>query len=261
VIGENEIDLSAGILIAKVTTAKGKGFTVRTPGGPVLDLGTLFGVEIESSGTSNVQVFKGEVELANSRGAKKILSEGKILRGKAGQDQWQPAKRLSRKFYSVIQKNKQALTPNIVLVPDAENNMFGADEHIGKSYLLYSPASLRDQIVNFEKKDQRLNISTNFAVVYFNETSRSWQFLVQETLMPFVPDATDLLLATIESTATNNDSIKKTITYFSGTRGTIHGISYGFQSGDIQVLPDHFLGQANQGDFSLVGTFFIRNPD
>lgn len=79
--------------------------------------------------------------------------------------------------------------------------------------------------------------------------------------MPFVPDATDLLLATIESTATNNDSIKKTITYFSGTRGTIHGISYGFQSGDIQVLPDHFLGQANQGDFSLVGTFFIRNPD
>lgn len=261
ITGENEINVSAGILMAKVTTPKGKGFTVRTPGGPVRDLGTLFGIEIDNAGTSGVQVFKGQVELANSRGETIELSEGNTMRRAPGQDQWQPDKRLSRKFYEVIQQNKRALSPNIVLVPDTFQSMFGADEHVGTSYLLYSETPLFSRDPQLANKPGRGDIARNFTVVYFNETSTEWQFLENEELIPFTPTDTDILLAEIESTGPQKGPKKKAITYFAGTQGKIHGIASGYQSGDIQVIPDKFKGVKNLGEYTLEGTYFIRNSD
>ncbi len=261
VTGENEINLATGILMAKVTTDKGRGFTIRTPGGPVVDLGTLFGVEIENSGTSNVQVFKGNVELANAQGGNINLSEGETMQRQAGQGQWKPVKRLSRNFYSVLQQNKQALTPNIVLVPDTLQNMFGADEYIGKAYLMYSSTSLIDRIAKLKNFTGQVELSQHFSVVYFDETSTEWKFPANEELVSFTPDATDLLLARIDSTGTNKNLINKEFTYFAGTQGNIHGVTSGYQSGDIEIIPDWFRGEANPGEFTLEGTYFIRNSE
>lgn len=259
VTGENEIHLSAGILMAKVTTAKGQGFTVKTPGGPVRDLGTLFGVEIDNSGTSGVQVFEGRVELANSRGETFILPEGKTMQRQAGQDQWLPEKRLSRKFYSVIQQNKLALTPNLVLVPTESLNLFGADEYIGKAYLMYSPTPVTEQVRKKPLKAPRVEIAQNYAVVYFDLATNVWQLLDNEERAPFTPEPTDLILASIESSMNANGKINKKITYLSGTQENIHGIASGYQSGDLQLIPDRFRGEANEGEFTLDGTYFILN--
>ncbi|VAX39673.1 hypothetical protein MNBD_PLANCTO02-683, partial [hydrothermal vent metagenome] len=79
VTGENEIVLSRGILLAEVTTEKGKGFTVKTPRGNIVDLGTIFGVEVDASGTSSVQVFKGNVDVVSSSGVKTSLAAGKTM--------------------------------------------------------------------------------------------------------------------------------------------------------------------------------------
>ncbi|HAH44050.1 FecR family protein [Gimesia sp.] len=258
ITGENELNLSAGILMAKVTTSKGKGFTVRTPGGPIRDLGTLFGVEIDNAGTSGVQVFQGEVVLADSRGETVKLTEGNTMRCAAGKDQWLPEPRLSRKFYSVIQENKQALTPNIILLPDEVQNMFGADEYIGKAYLMYSATSLLDRIPNISGPSK---LSQHFSVVYFDETSTEWKFPDNTGLISFTPDATDLLLARIDSRGPDKNSITKEFTYFAGTQENIHGITSGYQSGDIQIIPDRFQGEANPGEYTLEGTYFIRNSE
>ncbi len=52
--------LSTGKLIAEVPK-QAVGFTVRTPSGQFVDLGTEFGVVVEPSGDSELHVFRGEV--------------------------------------------------------------------------------------------------------------------------------------------------------------------------------------------------------
>jgi hypothetical protein len=48
-----------------------KGFTVVTPSGEVVDLGTKFGVDVSASGSSEVHVFKGEVVASAGAASKK----------------------------------------------------------------------------------------------------------------------------------------------------------------------------------------------
>ncbi len=63
--------LVEGTLTARVG-ANARGFTVLSPRGKVVDLGTEFGLSVEEGGATTVRVFKGEVEaysLAADRGA------------------------------------------------------------------------------------------------------------------------------------------------------------------------------------------------
>jgi ferric-dicitrate binding protein FerR (iron transport regulator) len=53
--------LRKGEVVARVTVA-GYGFTIETPQGKVIDLGTEFGVMVDDFGVSQVSVFEGKVE-------------------------------------------------------------------------------------------------------------------------------------------------------------------------------------------------------
>jgi hypothetical protein len=53
--------LRYGTLTARVP-ARARGFTVISPGGKIVDLGTEFGLSVNDGGTTTVRVFKGEVE-------------------------------------------------------------------------------------------------------------------------------------------------------------------------------------------------------
>ncbi len=53
--------LRYGVLTARVPD-RARGFTVLSPGGKVVDLGTEFGLSVNDGGTTTVRVFKGEVE-------------------------------------------------------------------------------------------------------------------------------------------------------------------------------------------------------
>ena len=63
--GRNSVSLRAGKLIARVPV-NALGFTVQTPIAKIVDLGTEFGVETDDKGATEVQVFKGKVELRPS---------------------------------------------------------------------------------------------------------------------------------------------------------------------------------------------------
>lgn len=69
------LHMQRGRLAADVPPAA-KGFTVITPSGDAVDLGTQFGVDVPESGTAEIHVFKGEV-IAKAGGA----GTGKSLRG------------------------------------------------------------------------------------------------------------------------------------------------------------------------------------
>jgi hypothetical protein len=60
--GENQVTLTQGKLVAKVSTAA-TGFTVETPSAKVVDLGTEFAVEVAQSGATDVHVIRGTVDL------------------------------------------------------------------------------------------------------------------------------------------------------------------------------------------------------
>lgn len=76
-------ELRRGGLVASVPEA-GHGFTIETPHGRVIDLGTEFGVVVDDFGVSEVCVFEGKVEafptgLADARTKKIELTKGRAL--------------------------------------------------------------------------------------------------------------------------------------------------------------------------------------
>ena len=82
-VGKIGGELHRGGLMASVPEA-GHGFTIETPHGKVIDLGTEFGVVVDDFGVSEVSVFEGKVEafpvgLADARTKKIELTKGRAL--------------------------------------------------------------------------------------------------------------------------------------------------------------------------------------
>ena len=70
--------LERGRLSANVPPS-GTGFTVRTPTGKAIDLGTRFGVDVDAAGAAEVHVFEGEVIAENAEGRQSSLRDGEAL--------------------------------------------------------------------------------------------------------------------------------------------------------------------------------------
>lgn len=79
VLGANLIQLDYGDLGVRVSES-GRGFTVVSANGKVVDLGTEFGIRVQSGGAMDVAVFEGEVELER-RSSSRSLAQGKVARG------------------------------------------------------------------------------------------------------------------------------------------------------------------------------------
>jgi hypothetical protein len=71
--GSNKATLKRGKLVAKVP-ANAIGFTVHTPDGDVVDLGTEFGVEVQPGQQVQVHVFRGKVRMVGGTAARAATS-------------------------------------------------------------------------------------------------------------------------------------------------------------------------------------------
>jgi len=228
----------------------------------VVDLGTLFGVEIESSGDAGVQVFQGEIELHDLQGGKTILPAGKTMRCAAGRKKWEATEKLSRQFYAALQVKRPTLLPGMVMIDDSRQSIFGIDDYRGIRYLLYSEIPLKARLGAREARLPEWNgVAQHLWMVHFDEAAQRWLLQGNERAIPFEPDSTDLLLARIEEADTDGSSNRKNITYFSQTFDAIHGIASGYQASDIKVLPDWFEKNANSGDYAITGSYLIRKPE
>ena len=117
-------DLHRGGLMASVPQA-GHGFTIATPNGKVVDLGTEFGVMVDDFGVSEVSVFEGKVEAFPTSSS--IPSEGKIRLTKGSALQWNnemlksleaDPRRLPITLASYAQPNFEQLASDVSLSDD-----------------------------------------------------------------------------------------------------------------------------------------------
>ncbi|MGC4017334.1 MAG: FecR family protein [Luteolibacter sp.] len=74
------VELRSGRLSASVPEA-GAGFTIGTPAGDVTDLGTRFGVDVNSSGGTETHVLEGRVRVSPASGFHQPMQE--LVRGQA----------------------------------------------------------------------------------------------------------------------------------------------------------------------------------
>ncbi|VAX37914.1 hypothetical protein MNBD_PLANCTO02-1649, partial [hydrothermal vent metagenome] len=255
VTGENGIVLSRGILLAEVTTEKGKGFTVKTPRGNIVDLGTIFGVEVDASGTSSVQVFKGNVELFSSTGVKTPLAAGNTMRAEVGKEGWQPSEKLSKEFYTVLEKHSSS----IISLNEPRGWLGGPDGLTEVLYVMYSKRPLKERFAASNKTQKRNweQCTNHFAIVHFDKTHQTWIFHSNEFSVEFTPVATDLIFARTDFEKSPQDTEgKRVVTFYQEKYGTIHGIEYGYQASDLQIRPDWSIdptgrGARNFADYSL----------
>lgn len=78
------LHMTSGRLAAEVPDSA-KGFTVITPSGQAVDLGTKFGVDVPAQGNAEIHVFEGEVIAQSSGGGKrKSLRNGEAFRLQSG---------------------------------------------------------------------------------------------------------------------------------------------------------------------------------
>ncbi len=76
-VSSGEATCTRGKLSANVPP-QAKGFRINTPKGTIVDLGTEFGLDVNDT-SSEVHVFKGEVELHQASEAMKSLKEGEAM--------------------------------------------------------------------------------------------------------------------------------------------------------------------------------------
>lgn len=77
--------LDRGRIAADVPPA-GKGFTVITPSGKAVDLGTRFGIDVQPEGAAEVHVFDGEVIAESVRGGRRSVRDGEAVSLAAGNE-------------------------------------------------------------------------------------------------------------------------------------------------------------------------------
>ncbi len=81
---DNELTLASGKLSARVRPSA-RGFTVVTPAGSIVDLGTEFGVEVGAGGQVEFAVFAGEIELRVPGASEKLNPHSvRVEAGNAG---------------------------------------------------------------------------------------------------------------------------------------------------------------------------------
>lgn len=79
-----QLHMTSGRLAADVPPSA-KGFTVVTPAGKAVDLGTKFGIDVSSKGDAEIHVFQGEVIAHSAEGGKRLsLRDGEAFRLQSG---------------------------------------------------------------------------------------------------------------------------------------------------------------------------------
>ncbi len=266
ITGNNSLILTQGMLFARVTTPAGKGFTVATPQGSIVDLGTVFGVEVDETKSSTVQVFKGEVELVDSVGDKISLSEGETMIAEATANDWQPTENVSSRFFTAVQELNETFFPGISYLRSTKVTFIyrttAGELQNGPvqspSYIMFSATSVaerfRELVPNPSHWDSQ---ARHFVEVRFNESTRKWQLSFKNEFIDFTPVESDVLIAQAAAHEKNEvGEWSRRVTLWEEESGTIHGIRYGDQMNVISIRPDWFSDKPDVGDFMIIKNIY-----
>ncbi|MEO1526149.1 MAG: PKD domain-containing protein, partial [Planctomycetota bacterium] len=119
-----------------------------------------------------------------------------------------------------------------------------SDDATGTGFILFSDESVhtrfRDNPVMRFNSDHLIAVRVVDGEWFYNN-NRSW--------FPFTPRLNDRLIASV-------DFDSDTITSLAGASGRMDGISQGYLDGDLTFFADRWNGSANDGEFTVLGTYF-----
>ncbi len=266
VTGNNSLHLTQGMLFARVTTPAGKGFTVDTPRGSIVDLGTVFGVEVDEIKSSAVQVFKGEVELVDSVGDKISLSEGETMFAEASAKDWQPTENVSPRFLTAVQGLNETFFPGISYLRSTKVTFIyraaAGELQNGPvkspSYIMFSATAVAERFRETVPNPNHWNSQAeHFVEVRFNESTSKWQLPLNNESIDFTPVDSDVLIAQAAAHEKNEaGEWSRKVTLWEEESGTIHGIRYGDQMDELSIRPDWFSDKPDMGDFMLIKNIY-----
>jgi len=266
VTSNNGLRLGQGMLFAKVTTPAGRGFTVDTPRGAIVDLGTVFGVEVDEKQTSAVQVFKGEVELASPSGEKIPLTEGETMFAEASVNQWQPSENVSPRFLTAVQELNETFFPGIsylrrtkvTFIYQAAAGALPNGPVQSPSYMMYSETAVAERFRDLVPDPKHwASQAEHFVEVKFNQSRSAWQLHFKNQYIDFTPVKSDVLIAQAEAHEKNEaGEWTRRVTLWEEESGTIHGIRYGDQMHELSIRPDWFSDNPDVGDFMIVKNIY-----
>ena len=126
--------------------------------------------------------------------------------------------------------------------------VLATDAATGTGYIMYSA---EDVLVRFPEVNNgdALHASDHLLTVkYFNG---QWYYDDNLVYRSFTPLPADVLIAEVDFDA-------DTITSLEGTDTSVNGILAGYDDGDLAYTADWWDGAANDGDFTVEGTWFTR---
>jgi hypothetical protein len=125
----------------------------------------------------------------------------------------------------------------------------GTDSATGTGYILYSEESVHTRFT--AQPPNSYNADHFICVIY---SGGQWRYDYNSGYYAFTPRSGDVLVAAVDFDADAVVDLK-------GESGTQDGIAYGYGSGNLAFEADVWDGVANDGEFSMSGTYFTTNGD
>ncbi len=197
-----QISLSAGQLTAYVPP-KAVGFSVATPSGTIVDLGTEFGVSLESDGTTAVEVFTGRVKAQpgpQRRSGEKVFTERLLTAGQTARVSTgsvtltpSPARRYVRSLAPDPTTRPSDIKPALTsikttvdlstsfnrvgMTDDGKPNTSDGLDDVGSTYSSTQLAPLRDEFVLGKPGENNVVISGGQTITLPAKPARTLTFL------------------------------------------------------------------------------------
>ncbi len=127
------------------------------------------------------------------------------------------------------------------------------DAATGTGFLMYSEQNLFTRFGTSDSGSPNAGVAANnaehFVAVRFN--AGVWQYNTDFAWADFTPQSGDRLMATLDFDADQGTALR-------GVVGTFHGITMGFQRGDLAINGNLWNGATDLGEFQVVGTYFTE---
>ncbi|MEM7782923.1 MAG: S8 family serine peptidase, partial [Planctomycetota bacterium] len=118
----------------------------------------------------------------------------------------------------------------------------GDDAATGDGFLMYSAANVHERWGTFLEGH-----SDHLVTVRYQGSG--WEFNNNTVWQSFEPAIDDRILADINFGTGDIQSRQ-------GTNGVIHGLQYGYETGDLRYIPNRWAGSGNSGEYTVTGTYF-----
>jgi len=135
-------------------------------------------------------------------------------------------------------------------VGDLGSGINGTDSRIGEGYLMFTQQAIPQRFAT--NRPTFGDYSDHFIAVLFE--NNQWKYDANYYSYAFTPQASDVLVASVNFTT-------DTVTDLKGTDTSVEGILAGYSDGDLTFFADRWNGYYNEGEFEIEGTYFDRNVD